>query len=177
MSLSGGQSRSELALLADPAELAKRIAQLESAEEQANGVIALVGPANEILAIRERLSEERAGVEASIEQTKEDAARIVANAQQQAIDIETEARSEAASIIAGAQVREDDAQVRQNTAQENLAETEREQSRLRTWDSELSEKENSLHERALSLNETEASLLQEKTQLTDIRERLSDFLG
>jgi len=176
MSLSAGPSRSELALLADPRLLAERIAQLEAAEEQANSVLKLIGPANEILEARQGMTKQLDGANEKANFIRNEAQEVLIAANAEAQKIVDTAEEEAKELLILAQARDDDAIDRQTAAQENLAETERETVRLQGLQEELVAREKEFDERQKILNEDQASLLQEKAQLTIICEHMTEFL-
>jgi hypothetical protein len=82
-----------LKLLADPVELERRYAALREAEEQANSVIALAGPASQILTMRRQIEEELAAAKAALGDARMQASLLVDTARQKAQEIEAEARA------------------------------------------------------------------------------------
>lgn len=176
MSLSGAQSRTELALLADPELLKERLAQLAEAEEQANGVLALIGPANEIIAIREQVGNELDEAAKNTEATQIEAEAILQAARENAEAIVQATEEESKVILQTAANRDGEAAALVNEARENLAETQREADRLQGLERSLNERDAQLSEREVSLIESTDSLLQEKAQLATIREHMTNFL-
>jgi hypothetical protein len=94
----GDPLASVLSLIADKDAFAKRVAELKSAQEQAESVLALVGPANEVLKAREAVKRELDMAKKTLADARSQAAVLVDEARGRAAAIE----EEAAEIVARA---------------------------------------------------------------------------
>lgn len=109
----GDQALQTLELLANPKRLAEKLNELRSAQEGAQAVIDLAGPASEILKLRQEAAQDRAEAAKALEAAnlEKDSARASAAA---TLD---QARSEAEKLILMAQ---SEAQTVQKAAEEQL---------------------------------------------------------
>lgn len=106
-----------LKLITDKDELERRLAILQQTKEEAAKVVALAGPASEIVQMRQKLGEDLAAAKKELEQARQQAALLVDEARSRAAGITEEAktlveqqkqalsaaREQAASIVAEAQ--------------------------------------------------------------------------
>lgn len=79
-----------LKLLADPEEMQRRYAALQTAEARAKEVIALVGPAEEIVAMRKQIAEDLEGAKTALGEARMQAGIIVDDARRKVQAIEAE---------------------------------------------------------------------------------------
>lgn len=91
-----------LKLVANPEEYSSKIKQMDEATARYNAAIALAGPADQILTLRDRAIEDRKAAEAELASAKKEAADIVAEAKASARQIEKAAKEKAAQVGAEA---------------------------------------------------------------------------
>ena len=172
----GGQSMASLELLANPTALQERIDQLKQAEESANEVLALVGPANEILSMREDIENLKQAAQDALDQAQADADSIVDKAEQDAALIKDRAQAEAAQTVEQANAVAKDAEGRRAKAAENVAVVERELTAIRTREGELDEQAAALQQKAEELTSQAASLQGERARLVAARDAINAAL-
>lgn len=133
-----------LAVVANPDVYAEKIKTLLATIEENKKFLALVGPAGEILDIREKVAKDKAQSEAELAEARAKAAKIQSDAEALQRKLITEARAEADRILA------------EVNAVKNAAEKSKQES---------SAKEKFLNGREQTLNSFAASLTSKETSL------------
>lgn len=154
-----------LELLADPVKLKKKLDQFAEAESRAREIVALAGPASEVLELREKLktqleAQEQATLEAKeaskllLHEARNKAQAVVSEAEAQAEELKAEAeamRATAAAELANAQrirVAADDAleaaRVKADNLEKGLGSLANRESELTAAMQELSKERDSL---------------------------------
>lgn len=171
----GGQAdqmMSMLKVLADPATLATRLEELKKAEESAAKVVALVGPADEILAIRARIEAEkeesaRKLIEAreTIERAIFDQDQILRTAQssageiiEKAADQALEIKSQANELLSVAANREKSVKAEAALLEAEIAAVKNKQLELEALEASLIDRENQLATKKANFLEAQRSL-------------------
>jgi hypothetical protein len=98
----GGQLSDFLAIasvLADPAKVAEEYKKLETARMQAEEVIKLVGPAQEIMSMREQVDRLRNDTQTKLEEANVFSQKVKSDAQVTAAEIIADAQKKAAEIV------------------------------------------------------------------------------
>jgi chromosome segregation ATPase len=165
---SGGGSGDFLAvaaLLADSGRLQALYKELEDKKAQAQAVIALAGPASEILQIRASIDSELESAKAEHRKAKEERDSIVASALAQAAQTtenaaqrSNSARVDAAAILAEADRRLAAASAVKDGADKRLAEVANQEVNLRVWEDKLKGQLADLLAQQSILNERVAAL-------------------
>ncbi len=117
-----------LSLIADPSKFSAKLNEFKAAKAAADESIALVGPAQEILSMRDQLKAELAAAQAALAQAERDAERRIAEATAQAARILAQAEADAGVAKATLEsAQEQAAELRKQAAAElTLASQERE---------------------------------------------------
>lgn len=169
-------SLAALELMADPERLKERIAQLKAAEDSANEVIALAGPASEILSMREQIDSLHAQAEETVDKAKEHAFPIVTDAEEQAQLIVEKAQQEAGRTVEEANSIAVDAQEQAVKARNAQAELQRDRDELAAAERQNKAQEESLQQIAAKLAEREQELEGEKSKLAAVRVAINNVL-
>jgi chromosome segregation ATPase len=119
-----------LQMLADPEEVQRRFQALMDKEAEVQRLLALVGPANEIIAMRDSIAVDLAEVRKAKEVATTEAARIVEQAQASASAVEEAAAKELDTAKAAAQALLDAAQAKSAEADKKWADADRQQAVL-----------------------------------------------
>ncbi len=183
-----GLSASTLELLANPNKLEKTLQSLRDAQKQAQDVIALAGPASEIVTIRAEVDALKASAEEANAKALEDAAAIVEEANNQATLIKDKARQKAAEVAneyadeAAEKNKLLDERERAIAAVESKLDQRKatlqgEREQITRAQDQLDARGAELDARSVELDDLNASLLQEKTKLAELREHLTSALG
>ena len=161
-----------LHLLADPERFKKRLDQLQSQIDQAQSTIALVGPAQDIIRVREKIEADR--VEIAEEKESMDAKRkgIVQEAESNAQEIVESAQMQAADLIGSADVKLKDANQRHALAQKHVVESQRVEAELVLREKRLTKDLLQFKLKQDEVAELEQSLLKEKSELAAVRDTL-----
>lgn len=154
-----------LSLLADPTAYADKMAALQQATDEYNKVLALVGPATEILTLREQVDADRAAAAKELAEAKQDAAKTKQEAKAAAKDVVDTAKAKAAQMTTAAQKLEADA------AEQVAAVAKREQALNQAAD-ELAARVAAFDVRASELDRAAATLAEQKKALAAERDRL-----
>jgi hypothetical protein len=104
--VSGGQLSDFLAIasvLADPARVAEEYQKLEKAKQEAQEIIKLVGPANEIMAMRSDAEKLHNAAQTALDDAETFSKKMKGDAQIQAADIVSKAQEKAAEIVTAAE--------------------------------------------------------------------------
>ena len=110
--VSGGQLSDFLAIasvLADPNRVAEEYQKLEKARQEAQEVIKLVGPANEIMAMRVEAERLQNAAQTALDDAETFSKKLKGDAQVQAADIVSKAQEKAAEIVSVAEEKLQDA--------------------------------------------------------------------
>lgn len=110
--VSGGQLSDFLAIasvLADPNRVAEEYQKLEKARQEAQEVIKLVGPANEIMAMRVEAERLQNAAQTALDDAETFSKKLKGDAQVQAADIVSKAQEKAAEIVSVAEKKLQDA--------------------------------------------------------------------
>jgi hypothetical protein len=91
-----------LAVVANPDMYAEKVRTLMEATAEHKKFLALVAPANEILAIRQQIDQDKANAKAELEKAREDAAKLVADAKVEAKGIVDDAKEQGSKTAATA---------------------------------------------------------------------------
>ena len=169
-------SLAALELMADPEKLKERIAQLKAAEESANEVIALAGPASEILSMREEIDSLKAQAEETVQSAREQAFSIVTDAEQQAQSIVEAAQHEAGRTVEEANSIAVEAQEQAVEARNAQASLQRDRDELDAAVRQNKAQEESLQQIAATLAEREQELEGEKSKLAAVRVAINNVL-
>lgn len=116
-----------LTVVANPGVYKAKIDALDKATEENKKYIALVGPVNEILAMREKTAKDAADSQAALEKAQQDAAATVEAATAEAKDITKKAQEKAAALNAKAQAAADEAIAKLAQAEQVLADAQKQQ--------------------------------------------------
>lgn len=96
-----------LSVVSNPAEVKKRIADLQKAQADAQAVIDLVGPAQQILTLKDKAAKDAAAAAKALEDAKIQAEVIVQDANKAAATTIDGANQTAATLIADAKAKSD----------------------------------------------------------------------
>ena len=116
-----------LTVVANPGVYKAKIDALDKATEENKKYIALVGPANEILAMREKIAKDAADSQVALEKAQQDAAAVISDAKVEAKDITKKAQDKAAALNAKAQAAADEATAKLAQAEQVLADAQKKQ--------------------------------------------------
>lgn len=129
-SQSGTPFLQTLQMLANPEEVQRRFQALMDKQAEVENLLALVGPANDILAMRDSINSDLAEARAVKEVAQAEAERLVAAAQASADAVEEAAAKELDTAKAAAQALREEAQAVLTAANEMRAALERQQAIL-----------------------------------------------
>jgi len=166
-----------LSLLNNPEAVKEQIESIEEASRQAQEVLDLVGPAQEILQMREQIGAQMEELRAKALETDKDCEDLVAYAEEQAAKIVAEAESAAAGAAA-------EAEEARNLADEARASAYALQSELDGRVVAVQEREEAhsqsagvLQQKAEDLSRRELELEGEKNRLAELGEHIRTTLG
>lgn len=164
-------------LLEDSPRLAKRLNDLQEAEERAKAAVALVGEAQEIGILRAQAVQERDAQDRISAETRKECEVLVANAERQAADLVDRARETAEGLLLRAQ--ETEARSQQTTADASkvIAQAAETHAELQGREVALLQEREALNKLQLDLHEREQLLLDEKSKLATVREQIDTILG
>jgi len=178
--IAGGQGSSSFAaleLLANPTQLQARIDSLKAAEERANDVIALAGPAHEILQLREAIENDVAKAKEDLAACHEECESLISGANDSARNIIDKATQEATSLEGQMRDRAARTEAALNEAQASLASLKKEPTYLDQREATLTSDREQLVSKETDLDSRESLLLQEKSKLATVREHIDQVLG
>ena len=164
-------------LMADPAELQKRMEAFRAAEERANSTIALVGPATEILAMRKQIEQDVAEAKSVLNVAREEAKLVVSQAEAKAAEIVKAAVSESQTAKAAAQATLDEAAAKLNEVIEQKAALEQQQAVLNDKMLELNDQIVRSKRAADEHEDAKRGFERSLTALRDIAGQFSTVLG
>jgi hypothetical protein len=101
-----------LTVVANPSAYKEKIDALDKATEENKKFIALVAPANEIIALREKIAQDAAASQTALDKAQQDAVAVVADAKAEAKKITKAAQEKADTLIATAQATVDEAKTK-----------------------------------------------------------------
>lgn len=113
-----------LKVVADPAAYTAKVKELEEATARYQEVVALAGPASEIVAIREQIAMDQREAKAALADAKTKAAGIVKNAETKAEALLSEADAKAKAELDEAAKKSEEAQAAEERAKVALANAE-----------------------------------------------------
>jgi cell division septum initiation protein DivIVA len=164
-------------LLADPVRLKEKLAQLQTAKDEAQAVVDLVGPASEVVSIREKIEADRQLTEDLLVDAKAQAEKIVQDARAEASRIIADAKEEAVSRLAQADAEVSRANVMKHEAQTMNAQMMGAQAEVEARLKEVGEREKQITAAQDQLDRKQAELDQRIGQLEEVRARVSASLG
>jgi len=164
-------------LLDDPAKLKGKLEQLKKAEESANAVIALAGPASEIVQLRESIEHARKEADQNLADSHKEAGAIVQTARQEAEKIVRDAQEAAQQSSARAQKTVDAAAEKMQEVQTAQGSAIRLAAEAKQARQALDSDKQALIACGSELEELKEQLLKEKSQLAAVRETIDNLLG
>lgn len=176
--VNGGQSDqllSMLSILADPEKFKERLSQLQAAEKSAADMVALAGPADEIVALRAKAQQQfaeaansRALADGALLKAQSDSRQIVDEAERRGKEIIAKASAEAESIVLMANKTLEKAAAESKLLFERESDLARLEVELDRRLSELNAKEVDLKEREDQLAVRRANFLEAQQSLTNL---------
>jgi len=154
-----------LTVVANPGVYKSKIDALDKATEENKKYIALVGPANEILAMREKIAQDVAASQAALEKAQQDAIAAVADAKTEAKDITKKAQEKAAALNAKAQAAADEAQAKLTQAEQVLADAQKQQAAADKQEKAQTSKMQALEKAKAELDAANAEVAEIKADL------------
>lgn len=165
-----------LELLANPDQLQRKLDQFKAAEEKAQELIELAGPADQILTIRSEIDADRTAAAEYLNKANEDAKRIMNDAEDQVRDMIQRAQTQADAIRAEAEQSRVGIAALEQKAGEALADADNAKAEADRLATEAKAFEGMLSKRAATLKALETELLQEKSKLATVREQIATAL-
>jgi hypothetical protein len=161
-SSSSGQLLDLLTLVANPDAYKSKIQALEEATAENKKYVEAVGPAAEILQMRDAIAADKAKSASALDSAKEQAAQIVAQARQEADSLMTNTKVQAEAILADAETARTNANGVNAVAQQALKAAETAQAKAE----ELAAKGTAQLEQAAA---EKAAVAQERVEVADLK--------
>ena len=129
-----------LALVSNPAVYENKIKALQSVTDEYNKAIALVGPADEVLALRQKAQDDQSNATKLLAEAAEQAQALVAEAKAEAAEIVKTAKDQAAKAIANAKAQSDAVEADKTAVETLRAEVSKDQAVLASQQAEVQTK-------------------------------------